>query len=69
MKEVEEGGYYRHYKGGVYKVICTAKHTETEEFMVCYEDKKRHCWVRPLTMFTETVLVDGNQVPRFQQIG
>lgn len=69
MRVIDEGGYYRHYKGGVYKVLCVAKHTETEDFMVVYEDKDRHCWVRPLAMFNENVLVNGSQVPRFEQIG
>jgi len=29
-------GVYRHYKGNLYEVIGTAKHTETLEAMVCY---------------------------------
>lgn len=27
-------GVYRHYKGGIYKVLFLSKHTETEEVMV-----------------------------------
>jgi len=60
-------GLYRHYKGPRYEVIGTATHSETEETVVVYRALYGEfgLWVRPLAMFTETVLVDGVEVPRF----
>ena len=60
-------GIYRHYKGPEYRVFGTARHSETEEWMVFYQCLygDYSLWVRPLAMFLETVEVDGEQVPRF----
>ena len=30
------GGVYRHYKGGLYRVLFLSKHTETDEVLVNY---------------------------------
>jgi len=61
-------GIYRHYKGGTYRVLGTARHSETEEWMVIYQalQGSRGYWVRPLSMFEENVDVDGVLIPRFQ---
>jgi hypothetical protein len=60
-------GIYRHYKGQQYRVMGTARHSETEEQLVVYQALygERGLWVRPLSMFTETVNVDGEQISRF----
>jgi len=60
-------GLYRHYKGNDYRVIGVARHTETEETVVVYQALygERGLWVRPLTMFCETVEVGGQTKPRF----
>jgi hypothetical protein len=60
-------GRYRHYKGRDYSVVGFARHSETEEVMVLYVPLygEGGYWVRPLTMFTESVVVDGSEVPRF----
>jgi hypothetical protein len=59
---------HRHYKGGLYRVIGVARHSETEEPMIVYE----HLWphdhglrVRPAELFNGT-LADGS--PRFQAL-
>ena len=64
-------GTYQHYKGPLYDVIGLARHSETEEWLVVYRPQygERGLWVRPLTMFTETVHVDGREVPRFSWLG
>ncbi|MBI2353770.1 MAG: DUF1653 domain-containing protein [Deltaproteobacteria bacterium] len=64
-------GRYRHYKGNEYEVIGTARHSETEEWLVVYRCLygDRSLWVRPLAMFAEDVLVDGRLVPRFEWVG
>ena len=64
-------GRYRHYKGGEYMVMGVARHSETEELLVVYQPQygERKWWVRPLSMFTEQVEVDGTLVPRFEFVG
>ncbi|MFW5823605.1 MAG: DUF1653 domain-containing protein [Marinobacter sp.] len=63
-------GRYRHYKGKDYEVIGTARHSETEEWMVVYRCLygDHSLWVRPLDMFNESVEVAGEQVPRFTRV-
>ena len=60
-------GLYRHYKGGEYKVLGMARHSETLEAMVLYQALygERGLWVRPAAMFAETVTVDDVAQPRF----
>lgn len=60
-------GFYRHYKGPLYQVIGTAKHSETYEDMALYIPQYGDggYWVRPLAMFKEQVEVDGEFTPRF----
>ncbi len=62
-KSIVVGDFYEHYKGPHYKVISTARHSETLEEMVVYEDVKGEIWVRPLMMFIEQVTIDGNLKP------
>ncbi|MBN8749289.1 Uncharacterised protein [Xylophilus ampelinus] len=64
-------GRYRHYKGGEYEVIGTARHSETLEPLVLYRALYggRGLWVRPAAMFQEEVVIDGLRQPRFQHLG
>ncbi|RJG13707.1 DUF1653 domain-containing protein [Pseudomonas cavernicola] len=63
-------GLYRHYKGPEYRVFGVARHSETEEQVVVYQALYGDygLWVRPLSMFLETVEVDGQAVLRFALI-
>lgn len=63
-------GRYRHYKGNEYIVLGVARHSETEEELVVYQQDygERGLWVRPRTMFEETVEVDGRSVLRFEYV-
>ena len=63
-------GRYRHHKGGDYEVIGIARHSETLEPVVVYRPLYGACelWVRPHRMFIETVEVDGQRRPRFEQV-
>jgi len=68
-------GKYRHYKGKLYEVIGVARHSETLEEMVIYrglynskEFGKNPLWARPLKMFCEEVIANGEKIPRFSLI-
>ena len=60
-------GLYRHYKGLMYEVVGTARHSETLEPMTVYRALygEHGLWVRPAAMFNGTVVVDGREQPRF----
>lgn len=69
-------GKYKHYKGKQYEVIGLARHSETLEELVIYkalynseEFGNNALWVRPKSMFFETVNVEGKEIPRFSYIG
>lgn len=63
-------GRYRHFKGLEYEVLCVARHSETLEDMVVYRALygEGAVWVRPATMFLETVCRDGKEMPRFTYV-
>ena len=64
-------GKYRHYKGNDYRVISMATHSETLEPMVVYQALygEHGIWVRPASMWSELVEVNGVQVERFTYVG
>lgn len=64
-------GRYRHFKGNEYEVIGIARHSETMEEMVVYRALygERGLWVRPASMWNETVERDGKVYQRFTYIG
>lgn len=64
-------GKYKHFKGNYYEVIDVAKNSETLEEYVVYRALygEYGLWIRPLSMFTQLVEVDGKQVSRFEYVG
>lgn len=64
-------GLYRHYKGNLYQVIDTVRHSESLEPMTLYRALygAHGLWVRPAAMFEETVDVGGTPTVRFQRVG
>ena len=60
-------GRYRHYKGMLYEVVGTVRHSESLEPMTLYLALygERGLWVRPAAMFNEEVVIDGVRQPRF----
>ena len=64
-------GLYRHYKGGMYRVMGTVRHSESLEPMTLYQALygEQGLWVRPAAMFGETVTIDGQTQPRFTRVG
>ena len=69
ISEVKKG-LYRHYKGNLYQVLGTGRHSETEEEYVIYQALygKQDLWIRPKQMFLEKVLIAGQAVPRFELV-
>ncbi len=69
---IEAGQVYRHFKGGIYKVLTLAKHTETGEDMVIYQDVygSHETYARPREMFESPVdrakYPDAEQDMRFK---
>lgn len=65
-----EPGIYQHFKGNRYEVLFTARHSETLEEMVVYRALygERGIWVRPASMWEETVTRDGKTMPRFRKV-
>lgn len=63
-------GKYKHYKGNEYEVIGIAKHSETLEEMVVYRALYGDggIWVRPASMWNETVIKDGKEYKRFEYV-
>ena len=70
MEEIKLGKY-RHFKGNEYEVIAIAKHSETTEDYVVYKALYGDggMWVRPASMWNETVERDGVTYKRFTYIG
>ncbi len=63
-------GRYRHYKGMLYDVVGTVRHSETLEPMTLYRALygEHGLWVRPASMFEEEVVIAGVRQPRFSRV-
>ena len=60
------GKYFRHFKGGIYKVLAIGVHSETAELMVIYSGEyDTKIWIRPLDMFLSEV--DHEKYPDVKQ--
>lgn len=71
MENQIKPGKYRHFKGNEYEVLGIANHSETMEEMVVYRALygEQGLWVRPASMWNETVERDGKCYQRFTYIG
>ena len=63
-------GKYRHFKGNEYEVVAIANHSETMEKMVVYKALygEGGYWVRPMSMWNETVEREGKIFKRFEYV-
>jgi hypothetical protein len=60
---------YRHYKGGIYELICEATlESDPSVTMVVYRSEAGTIWTRPASVFFELVEHEGDTVPRFAPI-
>lgn len=62
--------YFVHFKGGLYKMLGIALHSESLEEMVIYQALygKHEIWVRPKVMFFDRVICGGVEIHRFREI-
>ena len=69
MEDIKPGRY-RHFKGNEYEVLHLARHSETDEEFVVYRALYGDfsVWVRPASMWNETVERDGKTFRRFTYI-
>lgn len=71
-QELVIDGFYRHYKGKMYRVRGVVRHSETLEELVyyeaLYENELGSLWVRPKDMFLSDVVLDGVSRPRFEYL-
>lgn len=63
--------YYKHFKGGKYVLLAYGYETESPDtevviYQALYGEHK--VWVRPKSMFFDTVTRDGRTFLRFQEI-
>ena len=59
---------YRHYKGGLYELVCIAKLESDLSDMIVYRAADGSIWTRPKDVFFQLVDVDGEMVPRFAPV-
>ena len=62
--------YFIHFRGGLYKLIGYAYHSETLEEMVIYQALCgiHKIWVRPKTLFFDKVVRNGVEMNRFTEV-
>ena len=67
IREIKAGEKYSHFKGGVYRILCIARDTESGCDLVIYqnEEEKDKIWARPKDMFVSTV--DREKYPHATQ--
>lgn len=54
------GHIYSHFKGGLYKIMAVARHSENEELLVVYRALRGgKMWARPLEMFNDAAPPSG----------
>ena len=65
-----EERYFIHFKGGLYKMLGIACHSESLEKVVVYQALygSNKIWVRPLDMFFDKIILNGVLVDRFKEI-
>ena len=59
---------YRHYKGGIYELVCEATMEADMTPIIVYRAANGSIWCQPKSVFFELIEVDGVQVQRFEEI-
>jgi hypothetical protein len=56
--------HYRHYKGGLYELVCEAVLEADHSPVIVYRGQDGTTWVRPRAVFFEMVEFDGQRIGR-----
>ena len=56
---------FRHYKGGLYELVCEATLESDLTPMIVYRAADGSVWIRPKDVFFQRIEVDGKTVQRF----
>ena len=64
-KEAEPVQRYRHYKGGIYELVCEATQESDLTPVIVYRSHNGSIWTRPKQVFFEMVEVNGVMLQRF----
>lgn len=69
-KSIAVGSLYEHYKGLRYKILGIVRHSETLEELVVYQALygESNVWARPLDMFLESIVINGQSQSRFKLV-
>ncbi|MFZ6744377.1 DUF1653 domain-containing protein [Undibacterium sp. JH2W] len=59
---------YRHYKGGIYELVCEATQESDHSPVIVYRAHNGTIWTRPKSVFFEKLLINGVEVQRFTEI-
>lgn len=59
---------YRHYKGGIYELVCEATQEADLSRAIVYRAPDGSLWIRPASVFFEMIEVGGKWVQRFTEI-
>jgi hypothetical protein len=75
LRTIKPGMILRHYKGGLYRVVGFATHTETGEELVMYHSlsaEETDMYARPVHMFFNIIgvedVVTSAGVSRFEEV-
>jgi len=76
INNIKIGSIYEHYSGKKYKIINLARFSEKpDQIFVIYQGLydcptfgKNPVWARPISMFSEDVIIEGQTKPRFREI-
>ncbi len=62
------GSVYKHYKGGLYVVICSCLNESNKQQLIIYRDLATgNTWCRPVKEWDELVEIEGKKVQRFER--
>lgn len=67
-RRAEKVQRFRHYKGGVYELVCEATQESDLTPIIVYRSHNGSIWTRPKEVFFEMLEIDGVQVQRFTPI-
>ncbi|MFZ6773674.1 DUF1653 domain-containing protein [Undibacterium sp. SXout7W] len=56
---------YRHYKGGIYELVCEATQESDLSPVIVYRSHNGSIWTRPKAVFFEQIMINGKSVQRF----